>query len=188
MHAFAGSCWVAVVSGREIIDLYDRHACDLLGYLARRTRDPQLALDLLGETFLVACEQRRRCRARDDGGRAAWLYRIAASRLADHYRQRGSERRALERLGGELRALSAHEVDAIEQLAQSSEMHDRVSVAFARLSGEQREAVHLHVIEERPYAEVSARLGVSEQAVRARVSRGLRALRRASDRPGEETR
>jgi RNA polymerase sigma-70 factor (ECF subfamily) len=45
------------------------------------------------------------------------------------------------------------------------------------LPQDQREAVRLRVLDERTYAEISQRLGVSEQTARARVSRGLRALR-----------
>ncbi|HEY3774967.1 MAG TPA: sigma factor-like helix-turn-helix DNA-binding protein [Solirubrobacteraceae bacterium] len=40
-----------------------------------------------------------------------------------------------------------------------------------------RDALRLRVVEERPYPEVARVLGISEQAARARVSRGLRSLR-----------
>jgi len=43
-----------------------------------------------------------------------------------------------------------------------------------------------HVVEERSYAELAEEWGVSEQAVRARVSRGLRSLAARLDRPMEE--
>jgi DNA-directed RNA polymerase specialized sigma24 family protein len=55
-----------VMDREQIIELYDRHARELVGFFTRRTGDPQLALDLLDETFLTAFEQRWRCRARDD--------------------------------------------------------------------------------------------------------------------------
>jgi RNA polymerase sigma-70 factor (ECF subfamily) len=67
----------------------------------------------------------------------------------------------------------------IEELAASTELEQRVVAAFGELSVEQREALWLRVVEERPYPEVSRALGLTEQAARARVSRGLRALRRA---------
>jgi RNA polymerase sigma-70 factor (ECF subfamily) len=161
-------------------DLYDAHARDLLGYLARRSGDPQTALDLLSATFLAAFENRGRCRAVDERGRVVWLYRIAANTFVDHVRRGASERRAINRLGGELRALTATEVAEIEELAGSSELQTRVTAAFGDLSAQQRAALWLHVVEELPYPEVSAALGLSEPAVRARVSRGLRALRHAT--------
>jgi RNA polymerase sigma factor (sigma-70 family) len=161
--------------------LYDAHARDLLGYLARRSRDPQIALDLLSATFLAAFENRGRCRAEDELGRVAWPYRIAANTFVDHVRRGASERRAVNRLGSELRALTPGEIGVIEELAGSSELEQRVTAAFGELSGQQREALWLHVVEELPYPEVSAALGLSEPAARARVSRGLRALRRATE-------
>lgn len=180
------------MSGHRAIDeeglnaLYDEHARDLLGYLARRSGDPQLALDLLSATFLTAFEHRAACRAEDDRGRAAWLYRIAANTYVDHVRRSAAERRTVSRLGSELRALSPSEVAVIETLAVSSELEERVTVAFGELSSEQREALWLHIVEERPYPEVSRALGLTEPAARARVSRGLRALRRAAETPRKE--
>jgi DNA-directed RNA polymerase specialized sigma24 family protein len=60
-------------------------------------------------------------------------------------------------------------------------------VASDGLSGEQREAVRMRVLEERSYDVVSRELGITETAARARVSRGLRALRRAMASDREES-
>jgi RNA polymerase sigma factor (sigma-70 family) len=163
---------------KDTIALYDRHARELVGFFARRTGDPQLALDLLGDTFVAAFAARERCQAQDDAQRAGWLYRIAANELTDHLRRGASERRALARFGGGLRALTDAEYERIEQLAAASDLHERVGAALADLSEDQAQAIRSRVLEERPYAEVARDLGVSEQAARARVSRGLRALRR----------
>jgi len=65
---------------------------------------------------------------------------------------------------------------------------ERVEAALGDLSEVQREALHLYVVDEQPYLHVAARLGVSEPAARARVSRGLRALRRFIAPRGEEHR
>jgi DNA-directed RNA polymerase specialized sigma24 family protein len=66
---------------------YDRHVHAVLAYFARRTRDPEVAADLTAETFASALVARRRFKA---GGppAGAWLFTIAARRLAD-YRRRG---------------------------------------------------------------------------------------------------
>jgi len=168
------------VDESALLDCYDRVARDLVGFFGRRTGDPQLAMDLLAATFLSAFEQRERCRASTETQRAAWVYRIAASKLADHFRSRQREQRALARLDSELRALTDAEVSAIERLADSSQIAERVRAAFEELSDEQQTALDLHVIQERSYAEVSLALDISEPAARARVSRGIRALRRAT--------
>lgn len=169
----------------EITGLYDARAREVLAFLMHRTGDPQLALDLLGDTFLTAFEQRARCRARDERGRVAWLFRIAANRLVDHYRRTRSEQRAIERLAGELRPASSEERAAIERLPEAEARGRHVREAFLALGPDQREAVRLRVLEEHPYPELAQELGIGEPAARARVSRGLRTLREAIARDEE---
>jgi DNA-directed RNA polymerase specialized sigma24 family protein len=48
--------------------------------------------------------------------------------------------------------------------------------ALEDLSPQQRDAVRLRVVDELAYPVVAARLGITEQAARARVSRALRVL------------
>ena len=98
--------------------------------------------------------------------------------LYDH--QRGAiERRATARLGAALRAPTADELSAIERLAEADDVGGALTEALAGLSDEQRLAVRARGLDERSHEAVSRELGVSQQAARARVSRGLRVLRRA---------
>ncbi len=173
------------MDAHDLTGLYDARAREVLAFLMHRTGDPQLALDLLGDTFLTAYEQRGSCRARHERGRTAWLYRIAANRLVDHYRRSESERRAIERLMAELRPATEDEKAAIERLPERGERGNHVSEAFLALRDDQREAVRLHVLEEHPYPELAMELGITEPAARARVSRGLRSLRQAMTRDQE---
>jgi RNA polymerase sigma-70 factor (ECF subfamily) len=166
------------MTSRDVVALYDTHARKLIGYFMRRTGDPDLALELTGEVFLTAYEQRARCHGAAEGQRAAWLYQIAASRLADHFRRKAKDERTAQILE-KLRAPTAREAETMALLAESSELDEPMAAAFDGLSEEQQQAIRMHVIEEQPYAELSTTLGVSEDAARARVSRGLRALRKA---------
>ena len=102
--------------------------------------------------------------------------------LHEALRRGRAERRALARLGVEPPALEAEEQIRIEELAALGELRSAVQGALAELGPEQREAVRLRVVDELGYPAVAARLGVSEQTARARVSRGLRALAAAVDR------
>jgi RNA polymerase sigma-70 factor (ECF subfamily) len=96
-------------------------------------------------------------------------------------RRAGAERRALRRAGVQAPALHSEELARIEELAALGELRSAVAAALAELAAEQREAVRLRIVEELGYAEVAGRLGISEQAARARVSRGLRAIAAALD-------
>jgi RNA polymerase sigma-70 factor, ECF subfamily len=106
----------------------------------------------------------------------AWLFTVARRQVSRYLRRGRVERRALQRLGVRVPMLHEDDVAAIDERAGLGELRAALGVELARLSSEQREALRLRVVEERSYAEVALVLGVSEQAVRARVSRGLRAL------------
>lgn len=164
----------------DIARLYDEHADELLAFFVRRTYDPEAGVDLLAETFAAAFEDRAQFRGGGREAARAWLYGIARHELLDFFRRGQVERRALARLGVERRPLTDFEYDRIEELAASVELRDRVAEGLAALPADQRDALRLRVVEERPYGDVARSLRISEQTARARVSRGLRALRESS--------
>jgi RNA polymerase sigma factor (sigma-70 family) len=164
------------LNSEDLARLFDLHSGAMLAFLARRTYDPEIAVDILAETFAEAFEDRERFRGRESEARA-WLFAIARHRLTDFFRRGRVERRALPVLGVERRSLTDAEYDRIEELAASQDLRDRVASGLEELSSEQRDALRLRVVEERPYAYVARSLGISEQTARARVSRALRALR-----------
>ena len=170
------------LSADELAELYDRHAEAILAFLVRRTWDPEVAVDILAETFAVALEGRHRFRGRGrEAAGKAWLYGIARHELADHFRRDGAQRRALARLGIERRPLTDVEYERIEELAGSCELRDRVAEELDALPVDQREAVRLRVVEEQGYQALARTLDISQDTARARVSRGLQALRAAID-------
>ena len=163
----------------DITQLFDRHAEALLAFFVRRTLAPEVGVDLLAETFAEAFEDRLAFRGSDERSARAWLYAIARHRLTDYFRQGQVERRALAQLGVDRRSLTDDEYDRIEDLAATRKLRDQVAEELAALPLDQREALRLRLVEERSYDEVARSLGISEQTARARVSRALRALRRA---------
>jgi RNA polymerase sigma factor (sigma-70 family) len=169
---------------------YERDGRRLLVFFTRRTYDAQLAVDLVAETYARAFEQRRRFAAdpADRDALAAWVFGIGRNVLHEALRRGRAERRALRRVGVEPPVLAADEQARIEELAELGELRAAVVAALAELGREQREAVRLRVVDELGYPAIAGRLGISEQAARARVSRGLRALAAALDRhePGAE--
>lgn len=159
-----------------IADLYRRQARPMLTYFARRTHDPEVAVDLVAETFAAAIADSRQFRGRTDDEAVGWLYGIARHQLGGWYRRGEVERRAMTRLRIERRALEEAEYERVVELAGLAARRDRVARALASLSDRVRTAVRLRVVEERSYEEVATTLGISEQTARARVSRGLRDL------------
>lgn len=162
--------------------LYERHARSLLVFLTRRTFDAEVALDLLGETFAQAVLCRRRFRGSDEETAKAWLFGIARNQLARYFKRGAVERRGLERLRLDAPSAPEEELARVEATAGLGDLRAALRDELAALSDDHREAIRLRVVDELPYPHIAARLGVSEQVVRARVSRGLRALAAVLDR------
>jgi RNA polymerase sigma factor (sigma-70 family) len=152
---------------------YCRHVEELLGFFARRTRDPELAADLTAETFAAALAGQRRFRPQS-GAAAAWLYGIAMHKLRDALRRGYAERRARRRMGMERLELYEDDYARIEALGEAT----TATALLELLTPAQRDAVHQHVVEERGYAEIARAAETSETVVRKRVSRGLAVVRK----------
>ena len=171
------TAWLADEAAFSIF--YRRHAQALLVYFTRRTYDVEGALDLTAETFAQAFAARRRFRGDSNAQAGAWLFAIASGQLAAYQRRGYAQRRLVARLGVQVPAPSAAEIERVLELAGLGSLRAVIAQELARLSTDQRAALQLRVIDELPYADVALRLGISEQAARMRVSRGLAALARA---------
>ena len=166
----------ALLVGRDAAgfeEFYVRHVDGLLGFFARRTRDPDLAADLTAETFAAALASRARYRPAA-GAASAWLFGIAVKKLADAQRRGYAERRARRRLGMERIELTDADVARIEALGEEP----AASVLVELLAPDQRDAVRARVVDGRSYADIASHQHVTEAVVRQRVSRGLASVRR----------
>jgi RNA polymerase sigma factor (sigma-70 family) len=157
-------------------DFYVANAQRVVVFFTRRTFDAEVALDLTGETFAVALQHRRQFRGRTDAEAEAWLFAIARSQLAYFWRRGVAERKALQQVGLDPPSIAQAELERIEELAGLPELRRRVQRALAGLQPHQAYAVLERIVAEREYADLARELGVSQEVVRARVSRGLRAL------------
>jgi RNA polymerase sigma factor (sigma-70 family) len=152
---------------------YERHERLVLGWLVRRTGDPELAADLCAETFAAALLAASRYRP---GGApaAAWLLGIARHVLAGSLRRRRVEDRARRRLDLPVLVLDDELLERIAAIGAD----ERADALLARLPADQAGAVRARVLDEQPYDRIAAGLRCSESVVRQRVSRGLAQLRR----------
>ncbi len=70
------------------VAFYQRHLGAMLGFFLRRTGDPELTADLTAEVFAAALLAAVRYRSGERPA-LAWLYGIAAHKLADSRRRGG---------------------------------------------------------------------------------------------------
>lgn len=169
---------IAAAGGDEaaFVAFYRRHAQDVLGFLQRRTQDPELAADLTAEVFATVLVQARRFRRGGGDGRA-WLFAIVRHKQVDAFRRGRAEDAARRRLGME--RVEPHADDVAMTVALGSTVETLVS----ELPPDQRAAVTGRVVEDRSYAELAEHADVSQATVRQRVVRGLATVRtRLEDR------
>ena len=157
---------------------YDAYSDRVLAYLARRVFAPEIAIDLMSETFAKVLEQRMQFRGRTAAEEQGWLFAIARTELSHYWRSGRVERAALERFAVSVPALDEDEFVRIEALAGLNSLEGPLLDAVSQLPEDQRRAVELRIVDDQSYADVAATLAVSQQVARARVSRGLRSLAR----------
>jgi RNA polymerase sigma factor (sigma-70 family) len=157
--------------------LYDRHVARLVAALARAGGDREAAFDVAQETFARALEQGHRVRLSPDGSAWPWLWTVGRNLLRDRQRRDLADASARRRLGIRTVPFDAHAIDELIARIDADELGEPLSAALEELPAEQREAVVGRVADGLDYAVLADALGASEAALRARVSRGLRALR-----------
>jgi len=159
---------------------YDRYEWAVVGYMLRRTRSAETAVDLASEVFASALAAVHRYRSTEPTA-APWLFTIAHNTLNDSLRRGRVEARARQRIG--IRDAVEYGDDELERIEAQVSQSDWLIGLLDGLPPEQREAVRARVLDERDYGEIASELQTSELVVRKRVSRGLAALRENLEDP-----
>lgn len=154
--------------------LFREHQRSVYGWILRIVRDPAVAEDLTVETFW------RIYRAHA---------RFQAERLFEPWARRIATRAALDWLRVRRPEVSDEAVDDLPAAPAAdpgvaAEIRRKTAQAFARLPPRLRIAAVLAVVEEQPHKEVAAALGISVAAVKLRVFRALRLLRKDLEEQG----
>jgi RNA polymerase sigma-70 factor (ECF subfamily) len=162
-------------------DVYIAYHDTVLQYLARRTRDPEAACDLAGETFvqMYMCLDDFRGDTEDEG--RAWMWAIARHQL---YRWRDRRRVEEQHLARIALITSDHGdggFERVEQLVDLERFRPVLDAALTQLSTETRRILVMRVVEHRPYVDIGQLYGTTAGAIRIRVSRALRDLARVLD-------
>lgn len=154
--------------------LFRRHQSEIYGWIVHIVRDPAAAEDLTVETFWRIY----RARARFDPTRSfgSWARRIATNAALDHLKTVRPEMDLPDNLPS----------PPLQDPSVSEELRRKTARAFCRLPPKLRVAATLALIEEQPYKEIAEALGISTGAVKLRVFRALRLLRKELKRQGVE--
>jgi RNA polymerase sigma-70 factor (ECF subfamily) len=156
--------------------LFHQHQHAAYGWILRITHNPAAAEELTIETFWRIYNAYARFEPKR--GFEGWARRIATRAALDWLRASRTE----SELSTEMPAEVASPVEA--DPAVTAEIRRKTAIAFSRLAPKLRIAATLAVIEELPQKDVAAALGISVAAVKLRVFRALRLLRKDLERQG----
>jgi len=146
--------------------LFREYQRSVYRWILRIVRDPPAAEDLTVEAFW----RMYRARARFDpsGKCGAWLRRIAINVALDHLRHAKQQ----VPLPEDLPAAPAPD-SAVQRETRSA-----IQRALSELPPRLRVVVQLGLVEDEPYGEIATALGISANAVKVRMFRAVRLLRK----------
>jgi RNA polymerase sigma-70 factor, ECF subfamily len=150
--------------------LFRMHQRAVQGWVLRIVRDPSAAEDVTIEAFWRI--HQAHARFDSERGFEPWARRVATHAALDWLRRQKPESSMTPELWDSVPAPAGGDP------AINAEIRNRTVQAFARLPAKLRIAALLAVVEERPHKEVADALGISIGAVKLRVFRALRLLRR----------
>ena len=157
----------------EIVECYQ---APIQRYLFRLTGDYELARDLAQDTFIQA--YKGILKTNSELSFRAWLYRIATNNAWQHRRRK--------KLISFIPFADHIESDIPSTEIQPDCMDEKlaIQVVLSQIPKEQRTCLVLHLVEGFKYREIAETLGISEDAVRMRVTRGKEVFQRLYRRGG----
>ncbi len=151
--------------------LFERYQVPLYNFFLRLTRQASTSEDLVQEVFLRVLKYKHTFRGQ--GQFRGWLYQIARSARADHYRKQGRETELTEESQEMLPSAQAAVSETLEEEQQAALLR----AALDRLPASKREVLVMSRFQDLRYHEIARALGVAEGTVKVRVHRAMKDLR-----------
>lgn len=141
-------------------------------------QDQKESEDVLQEAFVQMWKKASTYDAARSG-LFTWAVMISRNKAIDRLRSRQRRQRTVEAATAEFEVVPPEGVEQADELMGQGEERERARDALTQLPDPQREAIHLAFFGGLTQAEISDRLGVPLGTVKARIRRGLLALRAA---------
>jgi RNA polymerase sigma-70 factor (ECF subfamily) len=165
---------IAVRAGEidQLGELFERHHGPLYGFFVRLTGDRTSSEDLVQLVFYRILKYRHTYR--DEGKFSAWIYHLARTVAADHFRRSRAAPTATD--PGDLHAVPDQAPHAADRAVMADDTA-RLHAALAALDPGQRELLVLARFQHLRHEEIARLLDISIGAVKVRVHRALKDLR-----------
>ena len=167
-----------VMAGDEAAfsSFYRRFAPGLFSMIYEILRDQKESEDVLQESF-VQMWKKAASYDRNRSGIFTWAAMISRNRAIDRIRSRQRRSRTVEAAAEETEATAPKFADQADELVGHGEERLRIQQAVSQLPEAQRDAIDLAFFRGLTQTEISAKLGTPLGTIKARIRRGLIALR-----------
>lgn len=147
--------------------IWELLSAKLRSFLLQRVSDPQVADDLLQETFLRI--HKKLDDVSDEQRITSWVFQIARNLVIDHYRAKGREQATT--MPDDVEA-PTREQENFNELVEGW-----LPAMIAQLPDTYREAVELYELKEIPQQQIAEQLNISLSGAKSRVQRGRAKLK-----------
>lgn len=164
--------------------LVRRHQAALFNFALRQVRIPQVAEDVVQESFVRVVQNA--ADFKHEARFTTWIYTITRNLCIDHLRKRAlrkhpslDESRGEEGDGPTLGEQTADPRASVEREATGMELKERILRAVDTLPDEQREVFLMREIANLPFKEIAEITSVPENTVKSRMRYALERLQEA---------
>ncbi|HSO33308.1 MAG TPA: RNA polymerase sigma factor [Labilithrix sp.] len=164
--------------------LVRRHQQALFNFAFRQVRVPQLAEDVVQETFVRVVQNA--ADFKHEARFTTWVYTITRNLCIDQLRKRALRKHpSLDQAGGEegdgptLGEQTADPRASVEREATGSELKERIARAVDKLPDDQREVFLMREVSNLPFKEIAEITNVPENTVKSRMRYALERLQEA---------
>ncbi len=164
----------------RFMEMYDRYFDRLYGYIYRRTGDVTVAEDLTSDVFLKALRHADKL-LEDGNDPLPWLYTVATNEVNSYFRKCFREVSVdPEGFAENLTSRRTPEKVLIEreEEAEKQSSFERLRECMKMLSPEDQMLISLRFFEDLSYADISKMTGKSEGALRVKLHRALKNLKK----------
>jgi RNA polymerase sigma-70 factor (ECF subfamily) len=166
---------VALATDSDVVRVLVENHARFLAFLERRVGSREAAEDILQDAFVRGVSKAHSIRASESA--TAWFYRLLRNAVVDHWRRRGAERRALDRVG----AFAEETVPGLDE--QLLDVVCRcASSLLSTLKPEYAEALRTVDLEGRSVSEYAQRARLTPNNASVRLHRARAGLRRQVER------
>ncbi|HUP72207.1 MAG TPA: RNA polymerase sigma factor [Acidimicrobiales bacterium] len=167
---------------RAFAELYRRYVNRVYAFAYRRSGSTQVAEDVTSTTFERALRSMSTFEWRS-GGFGAWLFRIAANELANHYRRQGrtssdKAQRAFRMYVSD--AVIGGEFDRVETMGSA----DLIREAMTTLNDRYQQVITLRLLSGLSHDDAAKAMGLSKPVMAVTLHRAVAALRKAIEERG----